>query len=305
MVVQRHVGEVRAFNRFYTGVLGVLDEHLLASPYSLTEVRLMFELARCEQADLADLRTELAVDAGYTSRIVARLERERLVSRRRSADDGRRQVVALTAQGRELFAMLDRRASEQVAALLGPLSERDQQQLTAAMATIQRLLDSRSGRDPTLVIRPPSSGDLGWVVQAHGALYASEYGWDDTFEALVARIVADFVDHRDARSAAWIAELDGSPVGCVFCACKDDDTAQLRLLLVDPAARGHGVGSRLVDECIRFARRAGYGRMVLWTNDVLTAARRIYERAGFELVDEEPHHSFGVDLVGQTWSLEL
>ncbi len=301
------VAAVRAFSRFYTAVLGVLDEGLLDTPFSVTEARVMFELAQHDATDLADLRRRLHVDAGYMSRIVARLEAGGLVARERSPSDGRRQVLRLTDQGRAVFATLDARADEQAADLLAPLPEPVQQRVVAAMDTVRVVLGGDAPPRPrAVVLRPPGPGDYGWVVARHGAVYAEEHGWDTGFEGLVARIVGDYVDEHDPRrEAAWIAEVDGEPVGCVFCVAKDAATAQLRILLVEPSARGLGIGSRLVDECVRFATLAGYEAIELWTNDVLVSARRIYEAAGFVLVDEAPHHSFGRDLVGQTWRLDL
>jgi DNA-binding MarR family transcriptional regulator/GNAT superfamily N-acetyltransferase len=303
------VAEVREFNRFYTGVIGVLAEGLLHTPYSLTEARVIFELAQQEETEVATLRRHLDLDAGYLSRILARFETDGLVARQQSTVDARRQVVRLTVAGRAVFATLDSRSSRDVAALLARLDEPGRHRLLAAMGTVRRLLDPPPAvREP--VLREPGPGDLGWVVARHGALYAAEYGWDATFEALVARILADFVDHRDpARERGWIAEVDGEPVGCVFCVRAevraDEETAKLRLLLVEPAARGMGVGARLVEECLAFARGAGYRRMTLWTNDVLVQARRRYERAGFTLVSSNPHHSFGHDLTAQVWERDL
>lgn len=305
--IARSVAEVREFNRFFTGVIGVLSEGLLRTPYSLTEARVLFELAGQDGGgEVGALRRGLGLDAGYLSRILARFEADGLVVRQRSGVDARRQVVGLTEQGRSVFAMLDERSAGEVAALLGRVSEQDQRRLLSAMRTIRGLLDDANAPPRAVVLRAPGPGDYGWVVARHGALYATEYGWDATFEALVARIVADYVERHDAeREAAWIAEVDGEPVGCLFCVAKDPRTAQLRILLVEPSARGLGIGTRLVEECIRFARRAGYTRLVLWTNDVLVSARRIYEAAGFELVEQEPHHSFGHDLVGQYWARPL
>jgi DNA-binding MarR family transcriptional regulator/GNAT superfamily N-acetyltransferase len=295
------VAEVRAFNRFYTNVIGVLREGLLETPFSLTEARVIFELAQRESTAVTDLRSDLDLDAGYLSRILSRFEASGLVVRERSPDDGRRQITRLSATGRDVFQTLDSRSAERVRELLTPLTNGQQRQLLDAMETIRRLLQRRPGAS-SIVLRPPGPGDFGWVVHRHGALYAEEYGWDESFEALVARIVADYVEGRDPqREAAWIAEVDGEPVGCVLCVRNEEKVAQLRLLLVEPRARGQGVGTRLVNQCLRFARQAGYEEMVLWTNDVLDAARRIYERAGFELREEEPHHSFGGDLVGQIW----
>src|SRR2546421_923846 len=291
--VQDRVADLRAFNRFYTRVIGVLEEGLLRTPYSLTEARTIFELAQLPNMDLAELRRSLGIDAGYLSRILTRFESDRLISKTRSTADGRRQVIQLTRAGRKAFETLNERSAGENRKLLSRLSADEQRRLLDAMSVIRQLLDAAPKRQSPEV-RPLRAGDYGWVVQRHGALYAQEYGWDETFEALVARIVADYVDHRDAqRENAWIAEADGERVGCIFCVKKEDKLAQLRLLLVEPHARGLGIGSRLVDECIRFARRAGYRQMMLWTNDVLVDARRIYERFGFTLVEESPHHSFG------------
>lgn len=302
------VAEVRAFNRFYTSMLGLLEPEHLHTPYTLTEARVLYELAQADRVDLRELRTAVALDAGYLTRIVTRFESAGLIGRERSASDGRRQVVWLTERGRAEFATLESRTNEQIAGLLGGLPEPHQDELVAAMRSVRSLLDDRPGE---LVLREPRPGDMGWVVARNGALYAAEYGWDDSYEALVARIVAEYVEHRDpASERAWIAELAGAPVGCVFCVRAHRDevppvTAKLRLLLVEPTARGHGVGSRLVDECLRFAEQAGYREMELWTQSILTSARRIYRRAGFEPVVTEPHHSFGVDLVAETWRTSL
>jgi DNA-binding MarR family transcriptional regulator/GNAT superfamily N-acetyltransferase len=299
------VAEVREFSRFYTNVIGLLREGLLDSPYSLTEARVIFELARWDQAEVAKLRQSLDIDAGYLSRILARFEADGLVTRQRSRSDGRQQVIALAGPGKAAFLMLDGRSADQVSALLSGLSRDDQRRLTSAMATVREIIEG-APRPAVFVLRAPRPGDLGWIVHRHGALYAQEYGWDDTFEALVARIVADYAaGHDQEREAVWIAESGGEPVGCVFCVRKSDTTAQLRLLLVEPRARGMGMGARLVAECVGFARRTGYADIVLWTNDVLTAARHIYEQAGFHLVAAEKHRSFGHDLVGQTWRLAL
>jgi DNA-binding MarR family transcriptional regulator/GNAT superfamily N-acetyltransferase len=299
------VTAVRAFNRFYTNVIGLLQEGLLATPYSLTEARVIFELASRDHADATELRRVLDIDAGYLSRILGKLEAGQLISRQRSAGDGRRLEIGLTEQGRAAFRMLDMRSASQISELLERLSSADQRRLTAAMATVREVIEG-TPRPVGYVLRAPLPGDLGWVVRQHGAVYADEYRWDGSFEALVARIVADYAEQHDAqREAAWIAEVNGEPAGCVFCVRKSDNTGQLRLLLVDPAARGMGIGARLVAECISFARRAGYAELMLWTNDVLAAARRIYEQAGFRLEEEERHRSFGQDLVGQTWRLPL
>jgi DNA-binding MarR family transcriptional regulator/GNAT superfamily N-acetyltransferase len=302
------VAAVRRFSRYYTNVLGLLQEGLLGTEFSLTEARVIFELAAAGTADAASLRRRLDIDPGYISRILARLSNAGLISRQRDPEDGRRQLIELTAQGQAAFATLNDRSDHQVRDLLTALPEPAQRRLTGAMAAIEEILSGPAGRrkPAAYLLRSPGPGDLGWMVKAHGELYAQEYGWDITFEALVARIVADYAGNQDPRrDAAWIAEVDGQPMGCVLCVRKDDDTAQLRILLVDPAARGLGIGARLVEECLAFARRAGYKRIVLWTNDVLTAARRIYQAAGFRLTGEEPHHSFGHDLVSQTWQLDF
>jgi DNA-binding MarR family transcriptional regulator/predicted N-acetyltransferase YhbS len=299
------VRTVRSFNRFYTKVIGLLSEGLLQTPYSLTEARVIFELAKGDATEVVALRRGLGLDAGYVSRVLSRLETEGLVRRSRSQMDARRQTARLTPQGRKAFRELDRRSATEVGRLLKRLSNEEQARLMAAMTNIRRVLEG-SPHPLAYVLRPPRAGDFGWVVSRHGVVYAREYGWDHTFEALVARIVADYVDHRDiVREEAWIAEVDGEPVGCVFCVTKDDSTAQLRLMLVEPRARGMGIGTRLCQECIRFARSVGYERIMLWTNDVLVDARRIYERLGFRLGEEGSHHSFGHDLVEQTWWLKL
>lgn len=299
------VAAVRKFTRFYTRVIGVLDEGLLDTPYTLTEARVLFELAQQPETEVAVLRLALELDPGYLSRILGRYESDGLVIRSRSAEDARRQVVRLTSAGRAAYKTLDERSASQIDALLADLTDKEQRRLLDAMATVREVLgDPPAGHSP--VLRPLRAGDLGWVVSRHGALYAEEYGWDQSFEAVVARIVAEYAERHDPRREnAWIAEIRGEPVGCVFCVRKDDETAQLRILLVEPSARGVGVGAALVDECITFARKVGYRRIVLWTNSVLEAARRIYERAGFKLVEEKAHRSYGKDLVAQWWSLEL
>jgi DNA-binding MarR family transcriptional regulator/GNAT superfamily N-acetyltransferase len=299
------VAAIRAFNRFYTARIGVLRDGLLATAHPLTEARVLFELGQADAVDAADLRRALEIDAGYLSRLLGRLEEQGLVARERSATDARRQRVALTARGRKAYATLDARSAAEIGALLDGLSEADRRRLLESMRTVREVLDG-APRPAPFVLRAPGPGDFGWVVQRHGALYAEEYGWDQSFEALVARVVADYAERHDpGRESAWIAEVSGRPVGCVFCVRRDERTAQLRLLLVEPDARGMGVGGRLVAECVGFARRAGYAEIVLWTNDVLVQARRLYQRAGFGLVAADPHHSFGHDLVGQAWSLPL
>ncbi|MEO6083812.1 MAG: helix-turn-helix domain-containing GNAT family N-acetyltransferase [Umezawaea sp.] len=293
------VDDVRAFSRFYTRVIGLLDRYL-DSPYSTTEIRVLFELAHRDRCEVADLRGDLGLDAGYLSRILNRFEADGVAVREPSPTDGRRQSVRPTDHGREVFAALDERSSAEVAALLATVPESDRRRLAAAMATIRRTLGDAP--PPAYVLRPPRPGDLGWIVQRHGVRYAEECGFDVTFEALVAGVVADFGgSHDPAREAAWIAEVDGEPVGSILCVRQDDETAKLRLLLVEPSARGLGIGARLVEECVRFARRAGYRRMVLWTVDGLDQAARIYRKTGFTLVAEQPQRLFGQDVVGQDW----
>ncbi|UFS99408.1 bifunctional helix-turn-helix transcriptional regulator/GNAT family N-acetyltransferase [Nocardia huaxiensis] len=301
-----HIAAVRDFNRRYTRVIGVLRGGLVGTEYTLTEARILFELANFGAAEAVGLRRDLDLDAGYLSRILTRFETKGLVTRTRSETDGRRQLVALTELGRDAFAELDRRSHEQVGELLDPHSPDTRTRLVGAMRTIEQILDAPEPDPARVTVRAPRPGEHGWVIQRNAALYAAEFGWNADYEALVAHIVAEFLNSHDPqRERAWIAEYQGEPVGCVYCVREDDTTARLRLLLVEPTARGLGVGTALVDECLRFATAAGYQRMVLWTNDVLASARRIYERAGFELTAANPHHSFGVDLVGQTWQRAL
>ena len=304
--LEARVDAVRRFNRLYTRRIGVLREGLLHSRYSLTEARVLFELVNREEPTATDLSRELGLDPGYLSRTLARLEEQGLVARVRSERDGRRRLLSLTPDGEEAFSLLDSRSREEVAEMLGGLSEGDQRRLLEAMRTVESIFEDGLKFSEPFVLRAHEPGDMGWVVHRHGALYAREYGWDESFEALVARIVADFVDGYDpAKERCWIAEMGGERVGCVFLVKASDAVAKLRLLLVEPEARGLGLGNRLVEECIRFARNRGYEKLTLWTNSVLDAARRIYEEHGFVLVDEEEHHSFGHDLVGQTWELAL
>ncbi|HSN24877.1 MAG TPA: helix-turn-helix domain-containing GNAT family N-acetyltransferase [Kofleriaceae bacterium] len=299
-----HVAALRAFNRMWTARIGVLASHLHDTPFSLTEARILFELAQQPSLEVATLRTDLGLDAGYLSRILARFKREHLVELAASPTDARRQRATLTKAGHRAFRTLDTRAAADVSTLLATLSDADRDRLLAAMRDIERVL--APPRAAPILLRPPRAGDLGWIVERHGALYAREYAWNDEFEALVARIVSDFVTKRDPRrEAAWIAERDGERVGCILCVKKTTTTAQLRLLLVEPSARGHGIGRTLVDECIRFARDHGYRRIVLWTNSVLDSARRIYQAAGFTLAHAAKHHAFGHDLTEQTWRLAL
>lgn len=306
-VVDERIDEVRRFNRFFTRRIGVLGEGLLRSPFSLAEARILFEVSRGDGPTAADLARDLGLDPGYLSRLLARLGRQGLVDKVPSEEDGRRFSLRLTAAGEEAASTLERRSREEVAGMLGELSEEDQRRLLDAARTIEGVLDDGDPRSSgPFVLRPHEPGDIGWVVQRHGELYAREYGWDATFEALVARIAADFVDGYDpSRERCWIAEMGGERVGCVFVVKESEEVAKLRMLLVDPGARGLGLGSRLVGECVRFARNRGYEKLALWTNSVLLPARRIYETHGFRLVVEEQHRSFGKDLVGESWELEL
>jgi DNA-binding MarR family transcriptional regulator/GNAT superfamily N-acetyltransferase len=299
------IAEVRAFNRFYTNVIGLLRGKYLGTPYSLTEARLLFELAQRDASEVTDLRRVVDIDPGYLSRILARFASDGLITRQRSAADGRRQVIRLTATGHSTVAGLDARSAEQTRDMLAEVRGDDRRRLLEAMRAITEILTA-SPQPRGYLLRAPRPGDMGWVVQRNGAVYAEEFGWDSSYEALVARIVADYVENRDPDAeAAWIAEVDGAPAGCVFCVREDAATARLRLLLVEPWARGLGIGARLVDEVLRFARQAGYARITLWTNDVLADARRIYQRAGFSLDNENRHRSFGKDLIGQNWSRAL
>ncbi|MFE0100260.1 GNAT family N-acetyltransferase [Streptomyces sp. NPDC059009] len=305
------VQELRAFNRFYTNLIGALDysRHLYV-PYTLTESRVLYELAHSPRTDAADLRGELSLDAGYLSRLLAKFERDGLVERGPSARDSRRQRITLTARGRSAADLLDERSREAVGALLSGVSAGDRVRLAAALGTVREILSGsreRARRAEDVVLREPGAGDLGWIVERNAAVYAAEFGWNTDYEGLVARIVADFAeDHDPHLERVWIAELDGRPVGCVMCV-RDEapGTARLRLLLVEPDARGLGVGDQLIGCCVEFARGVGYRELVLWTNDVLEAARVLYQRHGFVLAAEKPHRSFGVDLVGQDWRLGL
>jgi DNA-binding MarR family transcriptional regulator/GNAT superfamily N-acetyltransferase len=300
------IDAVRRFNRLYTRRIGVLNSHFLDSPFSLTEVRVLYELSRRAPMMAAELADELGLDRGYLSRLLARLDERGIVEKQRSAEDGRARLLQMTAKGRRIFATLESRQDEAVGTLLEPMAPDSRAHLLASMAKISSLLGEPVDSPGTFLLRPPGPGDLGWIVHRQAVLYDQEYGWNQEFEALLARIVADFVDHIDPdRERAWVAERDHQVVGSIFCVMKSATVAKLRLLYVEPECRGLGIGGRLVEECIRFARSARYKRLTLWTNDVLRAARRIYERAGFALVAEEPHHSYGKDLVAQTWELTL
>ncbi len=306
--IDRRAEAVRGFNRFYTKQIGVLGSGLLQSPFSLTEVRVLYELAHRDALTARTLAAELGLDPGYLSRMLTRFEKRGFLAREQSADDARRRHLRLTPAGQRAFAPLNRRAHDDIVAMLNRLRRDRQLRLLNAMSEIRTLLDPAPAHSPpqAFVLRPPRPGDLGWVVRAHGAMYAAEYRYDITFEALVAGIVADFVKHFDPRrDGCWIAERDGEPVGSIFLVRKTRTVAKLRLFLIDPAARGAGLGARLIDECIRFARQAGYRKIVLWTQSDLLAARKLYKRAGFRRTGSERHHSFGHDLVAETWELAL
>ncbi|HEX6133056.1 MAG TPA: helix-turn-helix domain-containing GNAT family N-acetyltransferase [Longimicrobiales bacterium] len=299
---------VRRFNRFYTRQIGLLRDGLLETPFTLTEARVVFELAGRGQTTATHLGEELGLDAGYLSRILRSLQERGLVEREPSPADGRQFLLSLTADGRNAFAVLDAGSRRQIGSMLRELPEEERDRLVHAMQTIEGLLGAEAEPRVPYILRPHRSGDMGWVVHRHGVLYNREYGWDERFEALVAEIVATFIrNFEPKRERCWIAEREGETVGSVFLVRHPEraGVAKLRLLLVEPKARGLGIGRRLVQECTQFARQSGYHTITLWTNSVLVAARRIYEQEGYRLVDEQPHQSFGDDLVGQTWELAL
>jgi DNA-binding MarR family transcriptional regulator/N-acetylglutamate synthase-like GNAT family acetyltransferase len=305
-----HIDTVRHFNRFYTRAIGVLQEGWLESPFSLTEARVLYELAHRDKPTATVVRNSLELDAGYLSRILGAFERRGLVKKTPSKEDGRQSLLALTGRGRQQFAPLEARTIQQVSGMLERLSDNERRRLIAAMQTIEKLLAPAekpdSGGKASYLLRPPEAGDMGWVVHRQGVLYAQEYGYDEQFEALAAEVVAKFIQNYDSkRERCWIAEKDGEVVGSVFLVAKSETLAQLRLLYVEPSARGLGIGSRLVLECVRFARQVGYKKMVLWTQSELDAARHIYRQAGFRLTKKERHDSFSKDLVAETWELAL
>jgi DNA-binding MarR family transcriptional regulator/GNAT superfamily N-acetyltransferase len=305
-VTAEQVEAVRRFNRFYTVEIGILNQGLLDSPLTLTELRVMFELDQRQRSSAAELGKQLRLDPGYLSRILRRFQQRGWLVRQPSADDGRRIQLGLSARGQRAFKALDRRSREQVAALLGRCAPPDQQRVVGAMAAIERALGRPVDASPGFVVRQHQPGDLGWIVERHGAIYRTQYGMDERFEALVAQIAADFLSRNDPRrERCWIAERDGERVGSIVLMQKSKRVAKLRLLLVEPSARGLGIGARLVDECVRFARQAGYASITLWTNNELHAARRIYQAAGFQLVDEAPNELFPPGQLGQTWELAL
>jgi len=306
--LNQRVGAIRRFNRFYTQKIGVLEESLLQSPFTLGQVRVLYELTHRERPTATELAKTLALDAGYLSRMLRGFERSNLMEKRPSPADGRQSLLSLTELGRRTFLPLDLRAQKEIGAMLKHLSGSEQRQLITAMHTIERLLGAGAAAESRTpyILRSHQPGDMGWVVHRHGVLYAQEYGWDERFEALVAEIVAKFVQNYDPkRERCWIAEKDGEIAGSVFLVQESKTIAKLRLLLVEPSARGLGIGGRLVSECARFARNAGYRKITLWTQSVLSAARHIYKKAGFRLARRERHNSFGYDLVGENWELSL
>jgi DNA-binding MarR family transcriptional regulator/GNAT superfamily N-acetyltransferase len=305
----QHVAQARRFNRFYTRQIGLLREGMLDSPFSLTELRVLYEVAHRDKPTATEISNELGLDGGYLSRILAGFDKRKLIEKTPSETDGRQTLLALTELGREVFAPLEARFAEQVGATLQALSESEQGRLIGAMQTIEKLLGApvQTGAPKVpYLLRGHQPGDMGWVVHRHGLLYAQEYGYDETFEAFVAEIVAKFIQNYDAkRERCWIAEREGEIVGSVFLVSASKTVAKLRLLLVEPSARGLGIGGRLVSECVRFARQAGYKKMVLWTQSDLDAARHIYEKAGMRVTQKARHQSFGRDLVAETWELVL
>ena len=303
--VDAQVGAIRAFNRFYTRKIGVVDG-MASSPFALAEARVLYELAHREQATATDIRKELGLDAGYMSRILREFERRKLIRREQSKTDERQKFLSLTAKGRRAFAPLDARSNRDVVAILEGLSPTKRKQLVDAVQAVRRLLGDKVQTSTSYLLRQHQPGDLGWIVHRQAILYAEEYGWDGTHEALAGEIVAQFIKNYDPnRERCWIAEKDGERVGGAFVAKVSDDIAQLRLLHVEAQARGLGIGKRLVEECLRFARRAGYQKMTLWTQSNLYAARHIYKQSGFQVVREQQHHSFGKDLTAETWELNL
>src|SRR5215470_3766451 len=301
-----YVQRVRSFNRFYTRQIGLLTESVYQSPFSLTEVRVLYELAYRAKPTAVELGRDLRLDAGYLSRILSRFQKRGLINRTPSQSDRRRSLLALTPRGRKVFAPLDARANADMARMLDQIPQGDHKRLIHAMHEIQYLLGGPDAQRGPYLLRSHQPGDIGWVVYRHGVLYSQEYGWDERFEALVAEIAAKFVQNLDPkRERCWIAERDGEILGSVFLVKDSDEIARLRLLLVEPKARGLGLGKRLVEECVKFARRAGYKKITLWTQSELKAARHLYELAGFRLVHRKRHHSWSRNLVSETWDLKL
>jgi DNA-binding MarR family transcriptional regulator/N-acetylglutamate synthase-like GNAT family acetyltransferase len=302
----QRVAAVRRFNRFYTQNIGVLRPGWLGSAFSLTEARVLYEIKQRDGVTASNIARDLGLDAGYLSRILRGFHKNGLIRKDISPRDGRQSLLSMTARGRKAFDPLERRTERQVGDLLGRLTASEQDHLVSAMRAIETILVSNPKAESELILRQPLPGDLGWVVARHGELYAREFGWADSFEGLCAQIVADFVSRYDAKcERCWIAKMDGQNVGSVFLVKDSETVARLRLLLVDPVARGRGLGTRLTDECIRFARTQGYRTITLWTHSVLTAARHIYERAGFRLTSSEPRRSFGQNVISEHWNLAL
>jgi DNA-binding MarR family transcriptional regulator/GNAT superfamily N-acetyltransferase len=300
------VAAVRRFNRFYTQKLGVLQREWLDSPFSLTEARVLYEIKARRRATATDIARDLGIDAGYLSRMLRRFHKSGLIRKDVSPADARQSFLSMTARGRKAFAPLEARTQRQVADMLGPLSAAEQDRLVSAMSAIEKMVGSGRNGKSDIILRQPRSGDLGWVVARHAELYAHEYGWGDNFEGTCVQIVADFANKHDPNcERGWIAEMDGENVGSVFLVKDSEKIARLRLLLVDPVARGRGLGTRLTEECISFARQCGYERITLWTHKVLTTARHIYEQAGFQLASSERKHNFGCDVVSEHWDLAL
>ncbi len=305
------IASVRRFSRFYTRIIGTLDEHLLHSRLSLAEARVLYELANRSEPTASEIANDLNLDMGYLSRILRAFSSAKLLRRHRSKTDGRQTLLSLTPIGQHQFKVLDRQSSDQVRQMLEPLSTDQRAQLVRSMFTIESLLGGKASVSRPFTLRPHRPGDMGWVIERHGAVYAQEYGWDQRFEALVARIAADFIDNFDpARERCWIADRDGERIGCVFLVqdrerAESSKTARLRMLLVEPSARGLGLGQTLVQQCTAFARNAGYRRIVLWTNSVLDAARHLYQREGYKLTSEKPYSNFGKELISQNWQLDL
>lgn len=302
----QRIDTVRAFNRFYTQRIGMLRGGLLDSDHSLTEVRVLYEIAHRDNMLAIDLVRDLGLDAGYLSRILARFQKRGWVTRKRSGEDARKSFISLTPRGKKLFASLDARARDEIGQLLAPLPVEQQAKLQGHLENVQALLGNAQRQSAEITLREHRPGDIGWIIHKHGLLYAQEYGWNGEFEALVAEICAKFIRSFDpSGERCWIAERDGAPVGCIMLVRHSRTIAKLRLLLVDPSQRGRGVGEKLVNECLGFARASGYRKVVLWTQSILTAARRIYEAHGFKLVKSGPHESFGAQLIGETWELDV
>jgi DNA-binding MarR family transcriptional regulator/GNAT superfamily N-acetyltransferase len=300
------IAAVRRFNRAYTQHLGVLRDGFLDSPFSLTEARVLFEVRQRGHATATEIGRDLGLDAGYLSRILGQFEKSGLIRKQRSPSDGRQSFLSITAMGRKAMDLLERRTVRQVGDVLHRLSDPEQDRLVTAMRTVERMIVPQPAAEPEIILREPKPGDLGWVVARHATLYAEEYGWGGNFEGLCAQIVAEFVANYDARrERCWIAEMDGETVGSVFLVKDTDEIARIRLLLVDPAARGRGVGMLLTQECARFAKAGGYRGITLWTHSVLTAARHIYAKTGFTLTSSEKRKSFGKQVVSEIWDLKF